>query len=172
MQTLPTLVLKTPESFSGLDLNSLAAEINQSHVNADDSAKEAIHYGWKGVVYVINSGNALIEAKRRIKSGDWLLWLESHIDFDVRTAQNYMRCAERYTKSISQGDVDFQSVKQLYQAAGVLPPNTPVEPMKYPSGRPPIWLRYLEKLDAWLLKADSESKARVKAWAEDVLRRI
>ena len=51
----------------------------------------------RGLDHAIRAGELLIEAKAHpdIKHGQWLPWLEEHCAMSVRTAQLYMRVAER-----------------------------------------------------------------------------
>ena len=46
---------------------------------------------------IIEIGENLIEAKELlVERGEWINWLEGHIGFSVRTAQNYMRMARTF----------------------------------------------------------------------------
>src|SRR5262249_60382448 len=70
----------------GAELEELAAVIRKNHDDALSSLKLA-------VMHAITAGEALIEAKARVKHGEWLPWLAEHCDLSERTAQGYMRLA-------------------------------------------------------------------------------
>jgi Protein of unknown function (DUF3102) len=46
-----------------------------------------------GVEHAIGAGELLIEAKKKIKHGEWLPWLETNCELARRTAQAYMQLA-------------------------------------------------------------------------------
>lgn len=48
-------------------------------------------------------GKRLTIAKEQVTHGEWEQWLRDNVNFTKRTAQNFMKCAERFgnTKSIS-----------------------------------------------------------------------
>jgi hypothetical protein len=46
-----------------------------------------------GVEHAFGAGELLIAAKKKIKHGEWLPWLETHCELALRTAQAYMRLA-------------------------------------------------------------------------------
>ena len=105
----------------------------------------------------IEIGKRLITAKKLVAQGEWLNWLDSNFNLTERTAQNFMRIAERFgkTKSIS----DLNSTQMIAMLA--LPKGeeekfiaekaaegTPVEEMKVKELR--------EEVAKW--KADFENK--------------
>ena len=66
----------------------LAAEIRNYH----EAAREA--FG-SAPEYVTKAGEALIEAKKLVRHGDWLPWLRDNCQMSKRTAQLYMQIARR-----------------------------------------------------------------------------
>ena len=46
---------------------------------------------------IIEIGKLLIQAKKQVPHGDWADWLASNIDFSIRTADRFMKCAERFS---------------------------------------------------------------------------
>jgi len=67
-------------------LPTLAAEINKSHQQAENYAKSAIEHA-------LACGDALLKAKKQVKHGEWLPWLQTNTTVSERTARNYMRVA-------------------------------------------------------------------------------
>jgi hypothetical protein len=67
-------------------LNALAAQANTEH-----HACEVLQRG--AVAHAIAAGEALIDAKSRLRHGEWLPWVDANCDFSDREAQNYMRIA-------------------------------------------------------------------------------
>jgi hypothetical protein len=67
-------------------------------VNVDDAAPRvrATHDGVRAAVrtsieHALTAGDLLIEAKKCLKHGEWLPWLEEHCKLSERTAQAYIR---------------------------------------------------------------------------------
>jgi Holliday junction resolvase RusA-like endonuclease len=69
-------------------LTDLAIRIKAEH----EAAALAMR---RGVEHAMAAGNLLIEAKAQLKHGQWLPWLEVHCAMSERTAQLYMRLAQR-----------------------------------------------------------------------------
>lgn len=71
------------------DAGTIAAEINA--IKAQVSASV--------VAGAVEIGKRLAEAKEVVPRGEWGSWLETHVDYSERTAQNLMRCWEEYGKT-------------------------------------------------------------------------
>ncbi|MBN2291803.1 MAG: DUF3102 domain-containing protein [Pirellulales bacterium] len=69
-------------------LGQLAEEINQAHHEAETALNAGLQHAFR-------AGELLAVAKTRCKHGEWLSWLEDNFDGSVRTAQAYMRVADR-----------------------------------------------------------------------------
>ncbi|MGN1118266.1 MAG: DUF3102 domain-containing protein, partial [Acutalibacteraceae bacterium] len=50
------------------------------------------------VMYVIEIGKRLVEAKSALPHGEWNNWLENEVGFTQRTAQNYMQIFNEYSE--------------------------------------------------------------------------
>jgi hypothetical protein len=79
-------------------LIDLAAAINAEHAAALE------HVG-KAMTHALNVGDLLLQAKETCKHGQWLPWLREHVAFSERTAQGYMRLAQR--REIRNGVADM-----------------------------------------------------------------
>lgn len=66
----------------------LAERINEAH-------GRAVEHAGKALDHALECGRMLLEAKRAIPHGGWLPWLRENVSFSERTAQAYMRLAER-----------------------------------------------------------------------------
>ncbi len=68
------------------DINTITGEIkeiqNRTHVLA--------------LVYAVEIGRRLIEAKSILKHGEWAGWLSENVNFSQKTAQNLMKVCEEY----------------------------------------------------------------------------
>lgn len=64
----------------------------------------------QGVMYYIEGGRRLAEAKRRLKHGQWQPWLKGNFQFSQDTASNYMKLAERFGDS---GDSNSELIRNL-----------------------------------------------------------
>ena len=67
-------------------LEELADVIRKNHSEAATSLRLA-------VLHAITAGEALIEAKKQVKHGEWLPWLSENCEISERAAQGYMRLA-------------------------------------------------------------------------------
>jgi hypothetical protein len=70
-------------------LAELAGRINAEHTEALAAARASL-------THARNAGQLLLEAKKQCGHGQWLSWLKDHVRFSKRTAQAYMRVAERW----------------------------------------------------------------------------
>lgn len=93
-------------------LADLAVAINTAHQAAEKTAFAALDYARQ-------AGELLIEAKARVKHGEWLPWLEANCEVVPRQAQKYIKLAENWdslanTNSSSYLDVSLNEImKQL-----------------------------------------------------------
>jgi hypothetical protein len=71
------------------DLAGLAERINAEHAAAADSLRA-------GLQHARRAGALLVEAKAKMAHGQWIPWLEKNVRCAPRTAQTYMRVAERW----------------------------------------------------------------------------
>ena len=74
-------------SFS-LPLDSLVERIEAEHAAVGAALRGAL-------AHAIACGEHLIEAKRRVKHGEWLPWIEARCKVPARTASHYMALARR-----------------------------------------------------------------------------
>jgi hypothetical protein len=75
----------------GRTIERLAVEIEAHHQSAYRLAAGAVDHA-------LRCGDLLIEAKGRVKHGEWLPWLRSVTTISIRQAQNYMRLAKNRTE--------------------------------------------------------------------------
>jgi hypothetical protein len=71
------------------NLAQLAKKINAEHTAALRAARTCLKHARR-------AGELLAEAKEHCGHGKWLPWLEANVEFTPRTAQRYMRLAERW----------------------------------------------------------------------------
>ena len=69
------------------------------------------------VADIIAVGELLVEAKGKIKHGEWLPWLKKEFSMSERTARNYMKAAEFAAKSATVADLQQLSPRALYLLA-------------------------------------------------------
>lgn len=93
--------------------------------NLGDRAKTANNYhnlsraaAQDAVAYAVMAGMELASAKAQIPHGSFLPWIEKHCEFNERTAQNYMRLAEKMVASGSFRLVVPQLTNGQVQSAG------------------------------------------------------
>ena len=76
----------------GVDNASGVTELIPLEARAD-RIRQLIVDVQKGVIAI---GFELIAAKKQVGHGNWAEWLQNEFEWDIRTAQNYMRVAERF----------------------------------------------------------------------------
>jgi N6-adenosine-specific RNA methylase IME4 len=70
------------------DLAALAVQINAEHRACEENLKA-------GLEHALEAGRLLLQAKATIGHGGFLDWLSTHCRFSTRTAQAYMRIAQK-----------------------------------------------------------------------------
>lgn len=78
-----------------------AKSINEAHRCARESAENAVEWA-------VKCGQLLSAKKEELKHGEFTAWIESHCDFSVRSARDYMRAAEQNGSALP-----FSSLRQL-----------------------------------------------------------
>jgi hypothetical protein len=86
-------------------LTDLAARINEAH-------HLAMHHAGEALMQAIACGQMLLEAKSKAGHGQWLPWLRQNVTFGERSAQGYMRLAERAPK-LGEGSTIRDALKEL-----------------------------------------------------------
>src|SRR5262245_5139507 len=76
-------------------LADLAARIKAEHTAVADSLNESVKHA-------IAAGELLLEAKEKVKHGQWLPWLRDNCSLSKPTAQLYMRVAKNRAKAEAQ----------------------------------------------------------------------
>lgn len=69
----------------------------------------------------VEIGKRLAEAKEMVPHGEWGGWLETHVDYSERTAQNLMRCWEEYGKTGRVAMLEDVSLSNAITLLGVDP---------------------------------------------------
>lgn len=83
MTTAPQII-EADKPLSQLALGQLSHAANDAHSGAQ-------RLGLDMIACAIRAGAALIEAKTRLKHGEWLPWIEENFDGSQETAKRYMR---------------------------------------------------------------------------------
>jgi hypothetical protein len=97
--------MTTKELDRSNSLTDLAARINEAH-------HLAMHHAGEALVQAIACGQMLLEAKSKAGHGQWLPWLRQNVTFGERSAQGYMRIAERAPK-LNEGSTIRDALKEL-----------------------------------------------------------
>jgi hypothetical protein len=77
-------------------------------------------------VGIIEIGKRLIEAKKQLKHGEWINWLNEKVEFSLATAENFMRIAIEYSDSSLPGQISYSKLLLLM----TVPPDQRDEFMK------------------------------------------
>lgn len=107
---------------AGTELANLATAINEAHEKVQSTMRA-------GLEYARAAGNLLIEAKARLRHGEWLPWVKANCRPAERTARLYMQIASQWdelqAKSATVADLTFREAGKLLSAPAVDPcPNT------------------------------------------------
>lgn len=105
-----------------MTLQRLIEQIRIEHGAAAGAARSALDHARR-------AGELLNEAKQQTDHGAWLPWLRQHFDFTPRTAQGYMRIAERWSEL--QGKSETVSHLGLREALALLSPAKELQPHEY-----------------------------------------
>jgi len=73
------------------ELGELATIIKEAHADVEAAGRNIINKAFK-------AGGALIEAKRQVGHGHWLVWLRDNCGVSERRAQDYMKLAANRSK--------------------------------------------------------------------------
>ena len=73
------------------ELHGLAQAINAEHRQAHAEAQSALEKARR-------CGELLLQAKSAVPHGQWLPWIEEHLEFGTRQAQKYLRLAEGWDR--------------------------------------------------------------------------
>ncbi len=69
-----------------VDLTALASRINAEHRACDEALREGLRHS-------VRAGEMLLEAKGRVRHGEWGAWVRDNFEGSARTAQAYMKVA-------------------------------------------------------------------------------
>jgi Protein of unknown function (DUF3102) len=91
-------------------LTDLAFRIRKYHEATVASLKSTIESA-------MNAGDLLIEAKAKLKHGQWQVWLKDHCAIPSRTARHYMRLANaRASLTDENGNMPFSTINEAIEA--------------------------------------------------------
>jgi hypothetical protein len=101
-----------------VNLDALAVRIRSEHKAAAISMVRSIQHA-------MAAGDLLIQAKKQLKHGHWLPWLEEHCKFSDRTAQRYIQLARHRSlleaNPSSVADLTIQGALELISAPRIVP---------------------------------------------------
>ena len=109
-----TLTQAKQEQAPARDIAVITAEIKSIQQQANALA----------LIYAVEIGRRLEEAKRALPYGEWGKWLETEVDFSQSTANNFMRLFEEYGSdqiSIFGASVDSQTFAKLPYSKALQP---------------------------------------------------
>lgn len=106
-----------------LSLADLVARLRKRESEIDDTAILAVEYSVMAIRHVFEQGDDLLLCKSKVKHGDWLPWLESNFEKDVRRAQEYMKLAINVPNTMRAAYLtNAKSIRNAFELAGILPP--------------------------------------------------
>jgi hypothetical protein len=150
-------------------LATSASEINRLHAEAEQFRDAAVSHAGGACRAAISCGE-LLEKVKEENPNEFMLWVEMNCKFSHETANRYMRVARRYSSAMANGDVDFQSLKELYQATGIMPPS-PDTPGSGKPADPPL-IRFTQGLSKIVEKLQQAEKETLRQWCLETLKRL
>jgi hypothetical protein len=100
--------------------STLIAKIIETYRAASDERDKAEEAVKRALVYALECGHYLIEAKTTVARGNWVTWLYENLqtvaNFEIRTAYMYMKLAEASPEELK----DCHSKKDAYLALGMI----------------------------------------------------
>ncbi len=142
----------------------LADEINAEFDKLTEQVTITGHHLRSCLDRVFICGKLLLEAKAKFK-GEFGLWCECNLKFGMTTANCYMRCTKKFLKIYEEGKLGLQSVKALYQAAGILPPVGSGRQSEHSDPLIGLW-NVTKRLDNWLPSIPEDQQSRLREWWE------
>jgi hypothetical protein len=101
------------EDQHAVNLADLALRIRAAHDGVQAAARISIEHA-------LTAGDLLIQAKKQLKHGQWLPWLEQHCKISDRTAQRYIQLARHRSlleaNPSSVADLTLQGALELISA--------------------------------------------------------
>lgn len=104
-QTIARVTSKDPAAKEALMLR-MAPEINSHYWECFNSTKSALSHA-------IAAGNELAKVKKSLPHGQWLKFIEDHLDFSVDRAQEFMKIAAKLPSAIKQAGVDAAEIASV-----------------------------------------------------------
>jgi hypothetical protein len=99
---------KSKATTNAVPLSALATIINDEYAAAEEDQMSAVsHY--------LRVGQVLIEAKARVKHGEWMPWKKRNLTFSADTAEIYMRLARNSERVRNSGSLR-EALTMLRQA--------------------------------------------------------
>jgi 16S rRNA G966 N2-methylase RsmD len=103
----------TTTKSTGIALSALARKIDAEHRQVEAATLSAI-------LHARNAGQLLLEAKGRLRHGEWLPWLAANCEVKERQARNYMRIAERWELIANRQRAADLSVRGALELMGLI----------------------------------------------------
>ena len=128
---------EVPAPYVPVNVNDANALSEASLVAAINAEEEQVVLGLRhSVGHAIREGHLLIEAKKRLKHGEWTPWVKANVRASKKTAEVYMRIAR---KTQHARDLEVDSIRALLRAFGQ-------RPTKEARHRRPIRCRVLRRI--------------------------
>jgi len=122
---------------SELNDSQLATAIVQSLRESEKLRDLCIASAAKAIAHAISCGELLIVARERHR-GEFLAWLDGYCRdekgdplFSQRSAYNYIK-AVKFKAALGEECPEFSTLKELFIAAGILPPPTSADEIQRP----------------------------------------
>jgi hypothetical protein len=140
-----------------------SSSINEEHRLAFLCAREA-------VAHAKAAGELLLQAKREIKHGEWVQWIEDNCEVSPRVAQSYMRIAENWDVIEANSDATHgltidAALKAIPKPERAATP-APIAPKTITQPEPKTKTTSFLPPDDALAKIEAESKAKDEQLAE------
>lgn len=92
---------QVPDLSNSQDLTVLAGQIRDAHERVVTNIRATLEAA-------IHCGELLRQAKRQVPHGSWSTWLKQNFPASQRTAQAYMRVADRYANTQAPADLTLE----------------------------------------------------------------
>ena len=87
----PEVTAATDETSVADQLDQLKEQINEHHAKFEASVRTSLEHAR-------DTGEALLDAKKAVGHGNFIGWVEENCSFSMRTAQKYMRIAQKWSE--------------------------------------------------------------------------
>jgi hypothetical protein len=139
------------------------------HRSAQEKKDAAVAASFDAVRAAVECG-ALLEKERARRGVNFKEWLAEKNPEVVDWSDRYISALKK-RRALGDADPDFATLKQLYLTCDLMPQPPAAEPTNA-GAAPTGFMRWSMKIDQMIFTMKQDEKQKLKAWAQEILKRI